>query len=72
MNTQAASREAPGAGRELDPLDALLTPEERSTVTVEKHAAFREAISTRPAADPLDELVEEIRQAEFEGKGATP
>jgi hypothetical protein len=39
-------------------------------VSVEKHAAFQKSLTTRETFDEIDAFLEEIRQAEFEGKGA--
>ena len=39
--------------------------------TVERHAAFLASLATPRPFDEVDDLVEEIRRAEFEGKGAT-
>lgn len=48
----------------------LLVSENARRVTISQHLAFRKGLATRPAADELEEFLEEIRAAEFEGKGA--
>jgi hypothetical protein len=59
------------AGREPLAPDALLTPSERR-LTVDQHHTFRESLAPRRPLDPIDELLEEIRAAELEGKGTRP
>lgn len=54
-------------GGELDPLDALLTADERRPCTVEKHLAFRESLAPRKPLDPIDELVADLRATQPEG-----
>lgn len=43
--------------------------ESSRAVTVEDHLRFRESIIMRPPADPIDELVAELRALEAEGGG---
>jgi len=57
--------------RELTEVERLLTEDQRR-LTVDQHAAFRESLATPRQLDEIDELVEEIRAAEFEEKGARP
>jgi hypothetical protein len=57
--------------REPLPVERLASPDER--LTVEAHIAFRESIASPAKAwDEIDELLEEIRKVEFEGKGEKP
>jgi hypothetical protein len=53
--------------------EVMLGETERKNVTVDFHHQFKDFIS-RPSRefDEVDELVEEIRAAEFERKGARP
>ena len=39
-------------------------------ITVDRHAAFQKSLTTRETIDEIDAFLEEIRAAEFEGKGA--
>lgn len=57
--------------REPLEVEHLLTEDQRRTVSIDDHAAFRESLAPK-MADELDDLIEEIRAAEFEGKGARP
>lgn len=63
----------PGPHREPLALHGLIPQHELPPLSVEAHLAFRESIAA-PARkwDEVDELVEEIRKAEFEEKGARP
>lgn len=61
------------ASTEPEPLpleiDLLLTEDQRRTVTVDDHAAFRESLAHKQAADEIDELVADIRAAEQNREG---
>ena len=57
------------AGQDL--IDQHLAPEPKP-LSVAGHHEWRESLSTPRPFDEVDALVEEIRQAEFEGKGAKP
>ena len=51
-------------------VEGLLTDDQRR-VTIKDHAAFRDSIEApAPVGDSLDELIEEIRAAEFEERGS--
>jgi hypothetical protein len=56
LSTQRPIDDAP---RQPLAVELLLTESQR--VSVADHAAFRESLAPAPAADPIDELVEEIR-----------
>ena len=43
---------------------------DRCRITAADHEDFQKSISRPPQADEIDELVEELRAAEFEEKGA--
>ena len=42
------------------------------TITVADHAAWLQSLKDPEPVDQIDELVEELRAAEFEEKGARP
>ena len=63
--TNTDSREAD----ELLEIEGLLTADQRRPLTVAGHHHFRESLRTE-TGDEIDDLVEDIRQAEFEGKGS--
>ena len=50
-------------------VEELLTADERR-VSIREHEAFRELLEKPAPVDPIDELVEELRAAEFEERGA--
>jgi hypothetical protein len=58
----SAQRPIYDAPRQPLAVELLLTESQR--VSVEEHQAFRESLAPAPAADPIDELVEEIRGGE--------
>jgi hypothetical protein len=59
------------ASREPLEIEFLVPPDRR--VTVSGHHAFREGLrATDSIDDDIDALVEDIRHAEFEGKGSRP
>ncbi len=47
-------------------LDGLLTADQRRTVTIEEHLAFRESIAAPSPADELEELLGDLRRVEPE------
>lgn len=53
----------------LTELDALLTEDERRTVSVADHQAFRESLVPKQAADEIDELIADIKAAEPNREG---
>jgi hypothetical protein len=61
----------PAAPLEVE-LDVLFGPEDRRPISVESHQAFRESITTKPPADPIDELVGELREIEADEEAASP
>lgn len=50
-------------------IELLVPPDKR--VSVAGHHAFREGLRAA-TGDDIDDLVEDIRQVEFEGKGSRP
>jgi len=48
----------------------LLTDDQRRTVSVGAHQAFRESLNPKQSDDELEDFVEELRKLEFEEKGA--
>ena len=59
--------------REPLALDGLLTEDERRPLSVAGHHQFRESLAVSGRKfDEVDELVEELRRAEFEERGARP
>lgn len=52
-------------------VELLLTEDQRRPVTVAAHEAFRESLAP-VQHDEIDDLVEELRAAEFEQKGSRP
>lgn len=65
--TNTDSREA----AELLEIERLITHDQRRPLSVAGHHAFREGLrSTDSIDDDIDALVEDIRHAEFEGKGS--
>ena len=66
MNHPASSRSAVG----LLEIEELLNSYRRR-ITPAQHQAFRDAIQPQPHNfDEVDELVESLRSAEFEGRGS--
>jgi hypothetical protein len=63
--THNDSREA----AELLEIERLLTHDQRRPLSVAGHHHFRESLRAA-TDDDIDDLVEDIRQAEFEGKGS--
>jgi hypothetical protein len=62
----SASRPIDDAPRQPLAVEMLLTESQRRTVSVAEHEAFRESLAPRPAVDPIDELLGELRAAELE------
>ena len=61
------SREA----ADLLEIKRLTTHDQRRPLSVAGHHSFREGLrATDGIGDDIDDLVEDIRQAEFEGKGS--
>lgn len=55
-----------------DPLEVeRLLPEDARRVTVDDHAAFRASLAPKPPADPIDELVGELREIEADREAAS-
>ena len=65
--TNPDSREAAA----LLEIERLLTDDQRRPLSVAGHHAFREELRGS-TDDDIDDLVEDIRQVEFEGKGSRP
>jgi|GEM_PF-4422234 len=58
---------------ELLEIENLLTHDQRRPLSVAGHHAFREGLrATDSIDDDIDGLVEDLRQAQFEGKGSRP
>jgi hypothetical protein len=56
---------------ELLEIEAMLTEDQRRPLSVAGHHAFREELRGC-TDDDIDGLVEDLRQAQFEGKGSRP
>lgn len=52
-------------------IERLITHDQRRPLSVAGHHSFREGLrATDDIVDDIDDLVEDIRHAEFEGKGS--
>jgi len=69
MNPFKQDATAETASREPLEIEFLVPPDKR--VTIAGHHEFREGLRAA-TDDDIDDLVEDIRQVEFEGKGSRP